>query len=102
MVVSLSLTKSMSRALVIKQPHVHLLLESSSLLPGSILVSSMRAGAMPFTVMPFFAYALASQWTMPWRADLADLMNLVRKHGSGLYVVCYHQARLRLTHNAVR
>jgi hypothetical protein len=28
---------------------------------------------MPLTVMPFFAYVLASQWTKPWRADFAEL-----------------------------
>jgi hypothetical protein len=32
---------------------------------------------MPLTVIPFFAYVFAIQWTMPWRADLAELIVVV-------------------------
>jgi len=41
------------------------LLDSSSLLPGSIFVWAMSAGAMPLTVTPLLAYEIASQWIMP-------------------------------------
>lgn len=39
----------------------NILCASSSLLPGSIFVSWMSAGAIPLTVMPFLAYAFAAQ-----------------------------------------
>lgn len=38
-----------------------LLFANSRSSPGSILVSPINAGAIPFTVIPFFAYAPASQ-----------------------------------------
>ena len=60
------------------------LLDNSSLLPGSIFVCSMSAGAMALTVMPFVAYVLASQCTRPWSADLADLADCQSEHTSDL------------------
>jgi hypothetical protein len=53
-----------------------ILFASSSLFPGSIVVSWISAGATPFTVIPDFAYALAIQWTKPWSADLEDLNSI--------------------------
>lgn len=41
--------------------------------PGSIFVSPINAGATPFTVIPFLAYAPASQWIRPCNADFEDL-----------------------------
>jgi hypothetical protein len=55
----------------------HLLLASSALAPGSMAVSWIRAGAIPFTVMPVVAYALASQCTRPCKADFDDLAKLL-------------------------
>lgn len=50
-------------SVILKQYHHQndLLLASSSLFPGNMVVSWMRAGATPFTVIPDLAYALASQ-----------------------------------------
>jgi hypothetical protein len=36
----------------------------------------MRAGATPFTVMPDFEYALASQCTKPCKADFEELFHV--------------------------
>ena len=50
-----------------------ILFSSASEALGINPVSTIRAGATPLTVMPFLAYAEASQWTKPWRADFEDL-----------------------------
>jgi hypothetical protein len=74
-----------------------ILFDSSSLLPGSIFVCSISAGAMPFTVIPFAAYVLASQCTRPWSADFADLDTT---HQPSPLSEPYMASPL--THNAVR
>jgi hypothetical protein len=63
-----------------RQGRNNLLADNSAEAPGSIFVSSIKAGATPFTVMPFFAYAPANQCTKPCNADLEDLGNI--KHVS--------------------
>lgn len=53
------------------------LLAANSVLLGNIFVSSINAGATPFTVMPFFPYAPANQCTSPCMADLEDLQHSI-------------------------
>ena len=45
----------------VDQGGVVLLLASVSFVPGNMAVSVISAGAIPLTVIPFFAYVLASQ-----------------------------------------
>lgn len=82
------------------------LLAANSGAEGSILVSSINAGATPLTVMPFFPYAPANQCTRPCKADLDDLesalgqprldrLGFLGKESPAVRI-------LKLTHNAAR
>ena len=60
--IGISTTKGQSSA---STQGIDLLLASVSFVPGNMAVSAISAGATAFTVIPFFAYVDASQWTRP-------------------------------------